>query len=371
MDTLEGWVMGTPDFTLADRAMQEFSAMGLTKVRMRMKETRRFNLSEDFLTRIMSTSPRRLDQIIARSSLAYLPFEHVWFEYREADIDRAISLSGVVGVKPRGVSDYPEQGVVGFWISRNNGTPTDWIARTYTSDMADVFAPMPFVHYFGPENTKKFAPEMQAQGHQGILRTMRDLSAICWGIQNSPDVERIMDHLQHIGVTLYARTIAQNMQKMDGEALRVYVEKLHNIAIACSGDIRLLVMMLAAINYVPTRTIHVPRTGTYRKRLKNIPYLDYQCIEIDTSKVRTVRSLGRVLRRAEHDIQHRRAHEVRGHWRYYLASPRCGETTHIWEEKDANHHTCMRCGTRRTWIDAHQRGDASIGYVTHDYEVVK
>jgi hypothetical protein len=45
-------------------------------------------------------------------------------------------------------------------------------------------------------------------------------------------------------------------------------------------------------------------------------------------------------------VARRRAHQVRGHWR-----------------RDWRHEG------QRIWIKEHQRGDASLGFVTHDYHV--
>lgn len=68
-----------------------------------------------------------------------------------------------------------------------------------------------------------------------------------------------------------------------------------------------------------------------------------------------------------------RAHEVRGHWVNYNRNPHCD---HMWtqmapevpgDERERWH--CGHCGQRRTWRKSFQRGDASLGYVTHEYRV--
>jgi hypothetical protein len=30
---------------------------------------------------------------------------------------------------------------------------------------------------------------------------------------------------------------------------------------------------------------------------------------------------------------------------------------------------CRKCGGHKLWISEHQRGDASLGFVTHDYDI--
>jgi len=67
-----------------------------------------------------------------------------------------------------------------------------------------------------------------------------------------------------------------------------------------------------------------------------------------------------------------RAHEVRGTWVNYAKVKTC---QHDWEAMvpdfpgDNRERYICRCGQRRTWRKSHQRGDASLGYVTHEYLV--
>jgi hypothetical protein len=60
----------------------------------------------------------------------------------------------------------------------------------------------------------------------------------------------------------------------------------------------------------------------------------------------------------------RRAHSVRGHWRLDWKHPGRRDCRHEWRMDQ----TC-ECGAHRTWIREHQRGDATLGFVTHDYRV--
>lgn len=77
---------------------------------------------------------------------------------------------------------------------------------------------------------------------------------------------------------------------------------------------------------------------------------------------------------------HKRAHHVRGFWRYFRAFGRGGDPlcSHQWEtlpvvpsrrgkpvEEDPDRQHCAICDARRTWTEEHQRGDAALGYVTH------
>jgi len=64
-------------------------------------------------------------------------------------------------------------------------------------------------------------------------------------------------------------------------------------------------------------------------------------------------------------VLRRRAHQVRGHWRRDWRKPLLAGCEHVWNEEIF----CTLCGGHKLWIDEHQRGDASLGFVMHDYEV--
>jgi hypothetical protein len=62
----------------------------------------------------------------------------------------------------------------------------------------------------------------------------------------------------------------------------------------------------------------------------------------------------------------RRAHMVRGHWRIDWRHPPKPLCAHEWSTEGV----CERCRGHRLWVHEHQRGDASLGFVTTDYAVV-
>jgi hypothetical protein len=64
-------------------------------------------------------------------------------------------------------------------------------------------------------------------------------------------------------------------------------------------------------------------------------------------------------------IVRRRAHQVRGHWRKDYRHPLLPGCVHVFDDN----MTCKLCSGHKLWIAEHQRGDASLGFVTHDYEI--
>lgn len=75
----------------------------------------------------------------------------------------------------------------------------------------------------------------------------------------------------------------------------------------------------------------------------------------------------RMLRALAYKIRRRR-HEVMGHW---CSSHRDGDTTcaHQYDDIDPVRKMCKLCKHRIWYRKEHARGDASIGFVRHEYEV--
>ena len=111
------------------------------------------------------------------------------------------------------------------------------------------------------------------------------------------------------------------------------------------GRLRYVWVLLSTLNKIPLtgeRVIKPSRgflaRGTYRK------FLEHTMITLTVpQKQRAV-----FARKVLGEIARRRAHQVRGHWRDDWHQPK---------------------GNKALWIAEHQRGDASLGFVTHDYEV--
>jgi hypothetical protein len=79
----------------------------------------------------------------------------------------------------------------------------------------------------------------------------------------------------------------------------------------------------------------------------------------------------RVLARKLIAHAHRKRHEVRGHFRDDWRNPPGRCTPHLWECDGDNSDViiCSQCHGRQFYIHKHERGDASVGYTTHSYQV--
>lgn len=113
--------------------------------------------------------------------------------------------------------------------------------------------------------------------------------------------------------------------------------------------LNVLINLLAMINVMPIVELSERKErGRGLRKGKTYPFLDYSLINIQIPN-KTRYELSAELRKAARTEIHKKRHHVRGHWRHYRAPD----------------------GTllRRVWISDHYRGDAELGFVTHDYHV--
>lgn len=135
-----------------------------------------------------------------------------------------------------------------------------------------------------------------------------------------------------------------------------------------TGELRTIWALLAAINDIPIGTRHVVQSKGFVARGRYRKYLDHSIISIVLPKGRDPR---KVAAQAV-ALSRRRAHPVRGHWRENWRFPLSALCQHEFRDaaEDNSHiQVCNHCGGRKTWITEHQRGDASLGFVLHDYRV--
>jgi hypothetical protein len=122
-------------------------------------------------------------------------------------------------------------------------------------------------------------------------------------------------------------------------------------------------VLLATINDLPVKIEEIKPAKGYVARGRYRRFLAHKVITLTVPETR-YRKL--VLRTAA--LLRRRAHQVRGHWRLDWIHPPSTRCEHLWQP-DGKHLVCSRCSGHKIWIAEHQRGDASIGFVTHDYTV--
>lgn len=112
-----------------------------------------------------------------------------------------------------------------------------------------------------------------------------------------------------------------------------------------TGRCRMMWAFLATFNKIPILGEQrvVPSHGFVARGAYH-RFLEHKVLTINIPEKAGLRKIARQVI----GIIRRRAHQVRGHWRDDWHGPK---------------------GNKALWIAEHQRGDASIGFVTHDYNI--
>jgi hypothetical protein len=126
------------------------------------------------------------------------------------------------------------------------------------------------------------------------------------------------------------------------------------------GVLRRAWALLTTINDIPIIAKDVTQSRGFVARGRYRKFLDHKVLTLHVPQ----RDIRRVARQLIAQAR-RRAHQVRGHWRVDWRNPGNSGCVHEWQADQ----TCNRCRGHRLWIHEHQRGDAALGFVTHDYSV--
>jgi len=124
--------------------------------------------------------------------------------------------------------------------------------------------------------------------------------------------------------------------------------------------IRDLWVLLATLNDLPVLYEHVTPSHGYVARGSYKRFLGHSIVHLTVPETRW-----RSLVRKTAALVRRRAHQVRGHFRKDRWRPLRDGCDHVFDAE----MVCRGCGGHKIWVAEHQRGDASIGFVTHDYSV--
>jgi hypothetical protein len=124
--------------------------------------------------------------------------------------------------------------------------------------------------------------------------------------------------------------------------------------------VRDLWSLLATINDLPVKIEAVQPSRGYVSRGNYKKFLQHSVVHLNVPE-----SQWRKLVAKSAVMLRKRAHQVRGHWRKDWRHPLSVLCEHVFDAE----MICRNCRGRQVWVHEHQRGDASIGFVTHDYEV--
>lgn len=159
----------------------------------------------------------------------------------------------------------------------------------------------------------------------------------------APVDDRLIDRFEtFLGFRTKRIAMLKNGMTKYWSAVHPSPEQIREFVATIGQETRRMLTLLACINDIPIGIREVKVTHGFVAKGNYHKFLDHSVIVLNLPKGRDPVKLARAI------IAHvrRRAHMVRGHWR------------RNWRQEG-----------QRVWVHEHQRGDASLGFVTHDYSV--
>jgi hypothetical protein len=329
------------------------------ELRQKIFSARRFTLDtgmSGFLGDLSSTAFRARNRatqdraIEAMRMGARLPHKITWIEYNLRECFKRIqenkqNLVTADGGPLTSVDEMPEY--EGWLLEQHSAVDTSFRATLYISDDKidlngfDLWS-FPWSYIWSTDDTPcAFKPYVY---NTEVQKTLSTLVVGLIGYQ-SP----------HINVQFCGERNDHFTDKEFQASLNLLKE--------WAGVVRRMWSLLATINDLPVSVSDVRPSKGYMAGRNYRRFLDHKIITLTVPQTEYVRLAKRVVVKAR-----RRAHPVRSHWRKDWRRPFSPLCEHNMTAPEG-HIECTICKGRNIWIPEHQRGDASLGHVTHDYKV--
>ena len=279
-----------------------------------------------------------------------LPYEAIWIEY---DL-RAYQAHAneIRGTKPPEPWEIPSR--EGWLIQQHPNVDTAYVMHMFTQDATDDpiredgFDLWTFPFAFGwcaDDSPLPWWPTLMIEDGSSL-----SFQLVGVGGYERPNVNCV-------------RSALIVDPKRDDDSIRRYQSLLRE----WTGVVRRVWALLATMNDLPTTIGEVRQTKGFLSRGSIRKYLSHSTITLNIP----ARKDARVLARQMIAAAHRRRHPVRAHWRDDWRNPPASQCDHLWEIVDeaADRIQCARCRGRQTFIHKHERGDATLGWVSHSYNV--
>ena len=327
----------------------------------RLVEATKFTVSDSLLAHAVKASFVPPDKLLAACELAVPPFENMWIEWdshlqrelmaaeyasrgieygnvgREGGLSRVAYHIDVV----RGLPCYNFFGIEDptddlFFIShgvylRNESviTPSEMLSRRHVDYRKDI------THQDIIDQQKMYGMHLLSRHYVELWAGQPE----CW-----PDLDRLY-HRMAFGTHVLGQVVHPDIS----EGMRPdYAHRLFESALnAITGDMRLLITLLALVNY-PHHIIErkaevgIPQISHGRR----VPRNEVRVLEIDLPKPKGVKRYEKMFKGGGGQ---KRQHVRRGHWRNY-------------------HHKDGRV-TRR-WIEEQTVGNPALGVIEHEYKLL-
>lgn len=338
----------------------------------------------------MASGPRRHKMMPIYRQMARLPFPIMWLEFDYAVLHRwrvkhgtAVDDHGPTGTvdSSRGMFGKPER--IGFLIDEIENRPGDSYRVTTFGMMpspegVEGYDPTPKPHAFPLVHNLSTGPDkvfFRPNGWHRNQRMMDEINrmnqesiatAICWGMDNDITKEKWKesDLFGTNGVEpepMFVEHIMQrNIDREDGMIAKMHSTLLQS-AMEQKGDLRFIVAALSLLNHVPVVYKHYRPKGQLLTKSRMKPFLASSTVTLQIPVTRRfIREMDKHMKSELRHSRHRR-HEVRGHWRV-------SDKSHGDRWQRFMDPVTMR-PRWRIWIEHHERGDASLGWVRQFYNV--
>lgn len=314
----------------------------MLRLRKAVQQAERFKFDDDFTRRVVTMSSLMPNALLPVLAFANLPFEKVFFEF---DQNVRVDQQAANGSSAPREDDL---GVGGFLVERPIvDEPDFWTATYFTAGGYDkpnaYLGQSSYVfrrdrRILDEITDEEFRQASWAQHHWPLG----------WGYKGVPADEKEASafyKLIGMGGTVPGTTIHKALKDAGLLNLEDHLRSAKHSAQEGRGDLRFLIMALALINIVPIKYVHKPSAGRYMHRLRNLVYLDHRIVSIHAGKQRIERIFERAVNA---EAARKRRHKVRGFYRHLHRN---------------------QPNEKIVWIKEHERGDASLGYTTHEYHV--
>ena len=309
---------------------------------------RKFVFDETASAKVAEVVKEIPELLLQQSEFARPPFDLTWIEYNH----RAFWKTMQPNVEPAENADNR----VGYLINHN----TVLVVVNSADYKPGVLTPYQY-HL----NTEwPIADQIRIADSMQLSRMQLDI--VLWGITydslDTDDRRYLRDH--------NSMTILPLLPKH----LDSVKKAMQDYARGSSGELRNIIAFLLMLNRPAITQFEQVPSGRGWMRNRFVPYAAYNNVTVSLSAPTILRLMGTVNEQA---ITKRR-HEVRGHFCQNEES-RKAHCVHSWEvdyhDGDAHdfptHWECKYCHGKRWWRIAHERGDASKGFVTKQYTVTE
>lgn len=358
------------------------------QIRDRVKKAERFVLTDDYVRLAVDTS-MQFAKVPTWTNLARLPYEHVWLEW-----DQHVKCKHAEGhaIEPfdpdltsqRGGALFrqidPETGlwVVQRWesqLQKNEAFMSNicWLLAPEGNAIMRFQPPAPY------RPMLQVFPEIAINKHTPTV-TAEEFESLSFGLYGRPELHEFVANRVVTCPDPLGMLLMQNAEDVWGAGSKTYRELRANLGkmnMWCIrediGLMRFFVTMLAMLNEAPTvRHVAKPRGGPRYAGMNTLPYLTHSIVEVTLPKRKNaVTYLSGLFNKASAERRKNRAHWARGHWRQieYGKGPQARACSHHPTLVEEGVGICTRCERMIRWIPSHQKGDAALGWVTHDYVI--